>query len=253
MTRNPVAVAVFVAVLASVLLVGTAGALSVSVTEEGSSISVDVTQDGEPVEDAKVTVSGVTGETPLDGDYATDEDGKVVFDEERVSELSGVVNLRITVDTGTSYKSALATVTRSPEIDSPPMGQRMSMNLQESVSGTRGTIESRLDTESRSEVHRTAESVEYLLMRLDDVQFEREALGRNLATGDITVTEFYLRAVENAGERMLIRSSLETQVMHLKEMDEDMLRDEGIDTDALDALVSEIEDDRGINTDRRLT
>lgn len=253
MSRNPVAVAVFVAVLASVLLVGTAGALSVSVTEEGSSISVDVTQDGEPVEDAKVTVSGVTGETPLDGDYATDEDGKVVFDEERVSELSGVVNLRITVDTGTSYKSALATVTRSPEIDSPPMGQRMSMNLQESVSGTRGTIESRLDTESRSEVHRTAESVEYLLMRLDDVQFEREALGRNLATGDITVTEFYLRAVENAGERMLIRSSLETQVMHLKEMDEDMLRDEGIDTDALDALVSEIEDDRGINTDRRLT
>lgn len=256
MSKKSVAFTVFVALsLASVVLVGTAGALSVSVTEEGSSISVEVTDDGAPIEGADVTVSGVTRETSLDGEYTTDENGRVVFDDESVSEISGVVNLRITVEYESSYKSALATVTRSPELDSSPMGQRMSMNLHESVSKTRGTIEGRMDTRmsTESDISQTAEQVDEMLVRLNNVRFERQALGRNLATGDISVSEFYLRAVENSGEEVLLKNSIKEKVRHLSSFDEETLRQNGVDTQELNDLAQEMEGDREINADERLT
>jgi len=246
---------VFVALcLASVALVGTAAALSISVTEGGSSISVEVTDDGAPVEDADVMVSGVTKETPLDGEYTTDENGRVVFDDESVSEVSGVVNLRITVESGSSYKSALATVTRSPELDSSPMGQRMSMNLHESVSKTRGTVESRMDTRmgTESDIRQTAERVDEMLVRLSDVRFERQALGRNLATDDISVSEFYLRAVENSGEEVLLKNSIREKVRYLSSFDEETLRENSVSTKELNDLLREIKSNREINADERL-
>lgn len=255
MSKKSVAFTVFAAVfLASVVLVGTAAALSVSVTEEGSSISVEVTQNGVPVENADVSVSGVTRETPLDGEYKTDENGRIVFDDESVSEVSGVIHLRITVESGPSYKSALATVTRSPELDSSPMGQRMSMNLHESVSSTRGTVESRMDARrsTASDIRRTAEQVDEMLVRLSDIRFERQALGRNLATGDISVSEFYLRAIENSGEEILLKNSIKETVRHLSSFDEETLRENGVDTEELEDLLQEIEGNRQINADERL-
>ena len=255
MSRKSVAFAVFVAVcLASVALAGTAGALSVSVTEGESTISVEVTENGDPVQGADVTVSGVAEETPLDGEYTTDENGRVVFAGSSVSGLSGVVHLRINVESGPSYKSAIATLTRSPELDSSPMGQRMSMSLHESVSKTRGTVESRMDARRStvSDVRRTAEQVDEMLVRLSNVRFERQALGRNLATGDISVSEFYLRAVENSGEEAMLRRSIEETVSHLSEFDEETLEENGIDTEELSDLRREVKAGQEINANERL-
>ena len=253
MSRKSVAFAVFVAVcLASVALAGTAGALSVSVTEGESTISVEVTENGDPVQGADVTVSGVAEETPLDGEYTTDENGRVVFAGSSVSGLSGVVHLRINVESGPSYKSAIATLTRSPELDSSPMGQRMSMNLHKSVSKTRGTVEGRLDSRRMTDIRRTAEDIDEMLVRLSDVRFEREALGRNLATGDISVSEFYLRAVENSGREALLRNSIREKVHYLNSFDEDTLRKNGVETDELGALVREVNGNLEIDADERL-
>lgn len=255
MPRNSTAVALLVAVcLASVFLVGTAGALSIGVTEEGSNVSLQVTDGGEPVENAQVTVSGVTGETPLDGEYVTNSDGRVIFEEEKVAELSGVVNLRITVEAGGSYKSALTTLMRSPEIDSPPMGQRMSVSLSKSVSETRGKVEGRMDAlrTNASQIRRTAEHVDETVVRLTNTQFERRVLGRRLAAGDITASEFYVRSVEMAGEVALLRSSLRETVRHLSEYDEGRLREEGVNTQELKALRNELKRGNRIDTDRRI-
>ncbi|MDZ7687418.1 MAG: hypothetical protein U5J64_01630 [Halobacteriales archaeon] len=263
MSRKSVAVTVLVALaLTSVLFVGTAGALSVSFTQDSSSVSVEVTENGEPVEGATVSVSGVSEETPLDGEYVTDSDGKVVFEDERLDEISGIVNLRLTVEYDGSFKSAITTLARSPEVGSPPMGQRMSMSMHKSVAGTRGTIESRLNAErasasvsaaGTSEARRTAEQIDEMLVRLDEVRFERQALGRNLATGDITVSEFYLRLVENAGEEARLVSSLRETVRHLSSFDEARLRENGVDTEELDALLRELDGSRQIDANQRLT
>ena len=255
MPRNSTAAVLLVAVcLASVLLVGAAGALSISVTEEGSNVSLQVTEAGEPVENAQVTVSGVTGETPLDGEYMTNSDGKVSFEEEKVAELSGVVNLRITVEAGGSYKSALTTLTRSPEIDSPPMGQRMSVSLSKSISETRGKVEGRMDAlrTNASQIRRTAKHVDETVVRLTNTRFERQVLGRRLAAGDITASEFYVRSVEMSGEVALLRSSLRETVRHLSEYDQERLREEGVNTRELEALRNELERENRVNTNRRL-
>jgi len=256
MSKKSVAVVVLaVFALTSVLLVGTAGALSVSVTQDSSSVSVEVTENGEPVEGASVSVSGVSEETPLDGEYVTDSNGRVVFGDDRIEQLSGIVNLRITVDHEGSFKSAITTLARSPEIGSPPMGQRMSMSLHKSVADTRGTIESRLYAEKTnpSEIRQTAEEIDGMLVRLDDVRFERQALGRNLATGDISVSEFYLRMVENAGEEARLISSLGVTVRHLSSYDDGRLRANGVDVEELEALLNEIESDQRIDANQRLT
>ena len=256
MSKKSVAVVVLVVfILTSVLLVGTAGALSVSVTQDSSGVSVEVTDNNEPVEGASVTVSGVSDVTPLDGEYVTDNNGRVVFGDESIEQLSGIVNLRITVEHEDSFKSAITTLARSPEIGSPPMGQRMSMSLHKSVADTRGTIESRLNTEmtDSSETRRIAEQIDEMPVRLDDVRFERQALGRNLATGDITVSEFYLRIVENAGEEARLISSLGVTVRHLSSYDDETLRESGVDVQELDSLLEEIESERGIDATERLT
>lgn len=255
MQRTSVAVVVLVSVcLASVLLVGTAGALSVSVTDQGSTVSLQVTENGEPVEGAVVSVSGVSEETPLDGEYVTNGEGRVVFEEEDVSEISGVVNLRITVEADGSYRSALTTLTRSPEIDSPPMGQRMSVSLHESVSETRGTIEGRMDAlrTNASQIHRTAEHVDETVVRLSNTRFERQVLGRRLAAGDITASEFYIRSVETAGEVALLRNSLRETVRHLSGYDEERLRQEGVNVEDLEALRNNLENGTRVDTNRRL-
>jgi len=255
MPRDSTAVTLFVVVcLASVLLVGTAGALSVSVTQEGPDISVEVTEGGDPVEDAKVSVSGVTTETPLDGEYSTDGNGMVFFDEEDVAELSGVIHIRITVEADGSYRSDLTTLTRSPEIESPPLGNRISVSLGKSVSKTRGTVEGRMDAlrSNASQIHRTATHVDETLERLGNVRFEREVLGRELAAGDISASEFYIRRVEKTGEAVLLRSSLRETVEHLSEYEDSRLREEGVDTEELEALGDELRSGGNVDTNRRI-
>lgn len=255
MPRKSTAVTLFVAVcLASVFLVGAAGALSVSVTQEGSEVFVEVTEGGEPVEDAKVSVSGVTTETPLDGEYSTDEDGRVSFDDDDVAGLSGVIHLRISVEADGSYKSDLTTLTRSPEVESPPLGQRISVSLGRSVSETRGTVEGRMDAirTNASQIRRTATHVDGTLERLGNVRFEREVLGRNLAAGDITASEFYIRRVEKTGESALLRSSLRETVEHLSAYGDERLREEGIDTVELEVIRDELNRGSRIDTNRRI-
>jgi hypothetical protein len=252
MTRVPTAVFVSL-LLTAVLLTGTAGALSVSVAEGESDITVEVTDEGDAVGGANVTVSGVTGETALDGEYTTNEDGRVAFGDDATSRLSGVIHLRVTVEYAGSYKSVLTTFTRGPEAGSTPMGHRMSMSLQEPVASTHGKIMGRLNAaEGGSEVRATAERVDVLLANLSDTEFRREVLGRDLAAGEISASEFYLEAVKNARRSATLRGALGENVDRLNGYSEDRLRDEGIDVSELRALSEGLSEGVSIDTDRRL-
>ncbi|MCX2818048.1 hypothetical protein EGH25_01595 [Haladaptatus sp. F3-133] len=246
---------VFVSLLIGiVLLTGTAGALSVTVAEGESDITVEVSQEGDGVGGANVTVSGVTGETPLDGEYVTNDDGRVVFDEDATSQLSGVIHLRVTVDHAGSYKSVLTTFTRGPEAGSTPIGHRISMSLQEPVAGTHGKIMGRLNAgdEGGSEVHATADRIDILLSNLSDAKFRREVLGRDLAAGEISASEFYLGAVKNARRSAMLRGALNENVDVLTDYDDERLRDEGIDVRELQALNESLNRGGAVDTDRRL-
>lgn len=255
MSKLPTAVFVFaIVVLGVVSLAGTATALSVTVAEEGSDITIQVTEDGMPVDGAEVRVSGVTRETPLDGEYTTTRDGEVRFREARTEDLEGVVHLRITVDTGSSFRSVLTSVTRSPEEGPSPMGHRMSMSIQESVASTHGMVESRLDTSDAGEddVRAQAEEVDRILEGLGDAEFEREVLGRDLAAGEISSSEFYLSAVENARKSSSLRSGMSVRVDYLSRYDDETLRESGVRVDELDELRQEIEGSRSVDTNRRI-
>ncbi|MFP4188833.1 MAG: hypothetical protein ACLFR5_05445 [Halobacteriales archaeon] len=253
MTRVPTG-AIFVSLLlTAVLLTGTASALSVSVAEGESDITVEVTDEGDAISGANVTVSGVTGETPLDGEYVTDDEGRVVFDEEETSQLSGVIHLRVTVKHADSYKSVLTTFTRGPQAGSTPMGHRMSMSLQEPVASTHGKIMGRLNSaEEGSEVRATAERVDVLLANLSDTEFRREVLGRDLAAGEISTSEFYLEAVKNARRSATTRGALKENVEVLSGYGEGYLRDEGVDVEDLDALRKSLSEGRATDSDIRL-
>jgi len=255
MSRLPTFVFVFaVVVLGVVSLAGTATALSVTVAEEGADITIQVTEDGMPVDGAEVRVSGVTRETPLDGEYTTTRDGEVRFREARTKDLEGVVHLRITVDTGTSFRSVLTSVTRSPEEGPSPMGHRMSMSMQESVASTHGMVESRLDTSGagEGEIRSQAEEVDRILGGLGDAEFEREVLGRDLAAGELSSSEFYLSAVENARKSSSLRSALSERMGYLSRYDDETLRENGVRVDELNELREEIEGSRSVDTDRRI-
>jgi hypothetical protein len=253
MQRVPTGVVVLgVVVFALVSAAGTAGALSVTVAEEGEEISIIVTDEGDPVREADVSISGVTRETVLDGEYETDWDGRVTFNRQQTQDLSGVVHLRITVESGGSYKSVLTTLTRSSEVGPSPMGHRMSMSLQDSVAGTRGKVEGRLATaNSGEEVEATAGRVDSLLRDLGDAQFRREVLGRDLSAGEISPSEFYLEAVKNAGRSASIRNALKENVEYLISYEEERLLESGVDVQELNELHDEIQDGR-IDTDRRI-
>lgn len=255
MSRLPVFVFVFgVVLLGAVSLAGTATALSVTVAEEEADITIQVTEGGMPVDGAEVSVSGVRGETPLDGEYTTTRDGEVRFREARTEDLEGVVHLRITVDTGSSFRSVLTSVTRSPEEGPSPMGHRMSMSIQESVASTHGMVEGRLDTSDADErdVRSQAEEVDRMLERLGDAEFEREVLGRDLAAGEVSSPEFYLSAVENVRETSSLRSSLSERVNYLSRYDEEVLNENGVRVNELDELRQEIRGSRSVDTDRRI-
>jgi len=254
MTKKSAALAALVGlVLAVVLVAGTAGALSVSVAEGESEITVEVTEGGEPVEGADVTVSGVTGETPLDGEYVSDENGDVVFGEGLTSELSGVVHVRVTVETAGSYKSVLTTFARGPASGSTPVGHRMSMSLQEPVASTHGKVMGRLDTgASEGGVRATADRVDALLANLSETGFRREVLGRDLAAGEISASEFYLGAVKNARRSATVRGALEENVGYLSGHDDDRLREAGVDVGELASLRRSLSEGGGVDTDRRL-
>lgn len=255
MTRIPSAVVVFIALLvAAVVLTGTASALSVSVAEGESDITVEVTEGGSPVPNANVTVSGVTGETPLDGEYLTDENGRVSFGGEKTSELSGIVHLRVTVESSGSYKSILTTFTRGPDADSSPMGHRMSMSFQESVASTHGKIVGRLDAAETEDsgVRATAKRVDTLLANLSETKFRREVLGRDLAAGEISASEFYLEAVKNARRSSTIRGALEENVGRLSRYSDERLREEGVDAGDVKSLRESLRQGRSVDTDTRL-
>jgi len=254
MPRNSTAVAVLTLLLLSAAaLAGTASALSVTVAEGDADITVEVTESGEPVRGANVTVSGVTGETPLDGEYTTDASGRVKFSGEQTSELSGVVHLRVTVDSGRSYKSVLTTFTRGPEAGSSPIGHRMSMSLQEPVASTHGKILGRLGTsETNTTVRAAADSVDTLLANLSNTEFRREVLGRDLAAGEISPSEFYLRAVKNARRSSTLRGALAEYVGYLNGHSDERLRESGVDVEAYTSLRNELTEGRSVNTDRRI-
>lgn len=255
MEERPSAVVVFAVVLVSAVFVtGTAGALSVSVAEGESDITVEVTEGGEPVADANVTVSGVTGETPLDGRYETNQRGTVVFGDGKTSELSGIVHLRVTVESPGSYKSVLTTFARGPDAESSPIGHRMSMSLQESVASTHGKVVGRLNAaeSGRSEVRATAERVDTLLSNLSETEFRREVLGRDLAAGEISASKFYLEAVKNARRSSTLRGALEENVDRLSSYGDERLRKEGVNPDAVGSLHERLRQGRSVDTDARL-
>jgi hypothetical protein len=252
MLKSPSAVTVLAVLLVAIAVAsGTAGALSVSVAESDEDITIEVTEGGDPVPNANVTVSGVTSETSLDGEYVTDREGRVSFGD-RTSDLSGVVHLRISVDSGDSFKSVLTTFARGPDSSSTPIGHRMSMSLQEPVASTHGKVVSRLDSGGVSNVRATAQNINSLLANLSDTQLRREVLGRDLAAGEISTSEFYVGAVKNARRGATLRGALEQEVERLSRYSDERLRDEGVDVEEFEALREEVGTGRSINTDRRL-
>lgn len=242
-------------VLCLVLLVGTATATSISVGQQGDEVFIEVKDDGNPVTNASVTVSGVNKETPLDGGYVTDEDGLVIFGEGNVEELKGVVHLRITVRKGGSIKSALSTITRGSDVGSAPLGQRMAKGLHGSAESTRGKIEARMNTAKKedTEINKLGEEIDQAIVSLGDAYFEREVISRDLAAGDINTTVFYLRTVKNTGDIAFLRSSLDESVSYLNRYSDPRLSENGIDPVELERLRIELERDRVIGTDRRIT
>ena len=253
MSRRSTAVAVLAVLVSAVVLTGTATALSVTVAEGESDIAVEVTEGGDPVSGANVTVSGVTGETPLDGEYTTDRDGRVEFSQAKTAEISGVVHLRVTVDSGNAYKSVLTTLTRGPDAGSSPIGHRISMSLQEPVASTHGKIVGRLNAaEEGSGVRATAERVDVLLANLSETEFRREVLGREFAAGDISASEFYLEAVKNARRSATFRGALRENVDRLSGYSDERLREEGVDVEQLTEMRNRLRQGRSIDTDVRL-
>jgi len=242
-------------VLCLVLLIGTASATSISVGQQGQEVFIEVKDDGNPVNNASVTVSGVDEETPLDGEYVTDEDGLIIFDGEGMKELKGVVHLRITVRKDGSIKSALSSITRGSEVGSAPLGQRMSKGLHGSAESTRGKIEARMNVINKGErgIEKLGEDIDQTIVNLGNAQFEREVISRDLAAGDINATVFYLRTVRNTGDIAFLRSSLDESVSYLNRYSDPRLSENGIDPVELERLRIELEDDRVIGTDRRVT
>ncbi|MDY7081500.1 MAG: hypothetical protein SXQ77_03620, partial [Halobacteria archaeon] len=180
-------------------------AISVSVTQQDTDIIIQVTQGNQPVEGATVEVTGISNSTPLDGNYTTNRNGVVVFDGNQTEGLQGVIHLRIDVRTQNRYKSVLTTITRSPDVrKSAPLGQRISMGLQNSVASTRGTVNGNIFITRVESVATDENKVEILrdhavqiLDKLEEKRVERNALGRMLATGSISPSKFYVRMVEN--------------------------------------------------------
>jgi len=248
-------VPVLLVTLCLLLLTGAASATSVTVAQQENELYIEVTDNGEPVEGASVTVAGVEEETPLDGEYVTDEDGLVVFGSDVVKELEGVVHLRITVEKDGVIKSSLSTITRGSETGSAPLGQRVSMGLHESTQSTRGKIEGRMNAAKTDDVNVSdlGEDVDQILASLGEARFEREVISRDLAAGEITTNGFYLRTVKNTGQIAFLRSALGESVRYLGDYDDDTLAVNGIETVELERLRLELERDRVIDTDRRVS
>lgn len=250
--RHVVTPVLLVALLGLTAVTGTATAaedLSVAITEETSTITIDVTRDGEPVEAATVTVSGIGNETPLDGEYRTDGRGRIIFGPDHTRNISGVVHLRLTVETETVTTSQLATITRSPDVRrSAPLGQRISMSLQDSVARTRGAVEGTMfvtdlesidDEEGKIDVLRS--HAERTLQRLDERELERQALGRRHATGDVDTATFFTQAIEISAKQSMLREDLATTLRRLDRFDDRALEKKGVRVDAMRDLRESLE------------
>ncbi|MDY6778957.1 MAG: hypothetical protein SV760_00085 [Halobacteria archaeon] len=242
---------------------GTASAaetISVGVEEQGKRIIVEVTRGTEPLSNANVTVQGVGNSTPLDGTYVTGSDGTVVFGEKKTSNLSGVIHLRIGVETNRSYKSVLTTITRTPDLsESAPLGQRISMSLQDTAAGTRGAVEGNIfvtrvesidSDENKIEV--LAEHAENTLENLSRAKFERQVLGRRFATGKISLSEFYTQILENSGRVKSLRSDLRATLERLGRFSDQQLRQSDVDPDAVDSLLRTLRNRGNVDTDTSL-
>lgn len=252
-------VSVLVLLLAAASAGVAAGELGISVAEEGESLVIEVSSDGEPAEGANVTVSGVDGETDLDGEYVTGPEGRVVFSENMTANLSGVVYLRITVDYEGSYRSALSSVTRSPDFDDAGLGHRLSKTLSESVAETQGEVEGRLKVREAlrpiggtNRAHLLSTAVNERLIQLGEARFELSVVGNKYATGDISEDQYYVQTVHRSGEVEYLETYIPHATKALGDVDEDALEREEVDEEALAALLKEVESGEQIDGDRRI-
>lgn len=252
-------VSVLVCLLAAASAGVAAGELGVSVAEEGESVVIEVSSDGEPADGANVTVSGVDGETDLDGAYVTGPEGRVVFSENMTENLSGVVYLRITVDYEGSYRSALSSVTRSPDFDDAGLGRRLSKTLSESVAETQGEVEGRLKVReafrpigATNRAHLLSTSVNERLIQLGEARFELRVVGNKYATGDISDEQYYIQTVHRSGQVMYLEAYVPYAAQALADVDEDALERDGVDEEELTALLEEVESGEQIDGDRRI-
>lgn len=230
--------------------------LSVGISERDSTITIEVTRDGEPLTDANVTVRSVGNETALDGDYTTDAAGEVVFGPEDTRDLSGVVHLRISVDGPRVSTAQLATITRNPDVEeSAPLGQRISMELQDSVGRTRGAVEGAIfvtDLESVDgevgKIDLLRSHAEQTIDRIEELQLEERALGRRHATGTMDSAAYYTQLVAAAGGRARLRADLGTSLDRLAQFDDSALTDAGVDVDSLRRLRERLASGREIQS-----
>lgn len=235
--------------------VGTAAEdLAVGITEEASTVTIEVHQSGVPVSGANVSVASVGPASALDGEYVTDDDGEVVFDSEKTENLSGVHHFRVTVETASVSKSRLATITRSPDVErSAPLGQRISMSLQDSAARTRGAVAGTIFVTGIEDVANDEDKIDVLRSHaeltiddLEELRLERQALGRRHATGDLNLTAFFTEVIQNSGQRAMHRQDLQTTLDRLDRYSVERLEQSGVDVASMRRVERRLRADRSI-------
>lgn len=260
--KKGVLIAVSLGVLALVFLglmsgVAAAQSITTSVTQQGQNVIIEVNRGDRPVAGATVTVTSLGNTTELDGEYVTGGNGQVVFGETEVQELSGVVHLRIDVETGNSYRSELVTITRSPNIEeSAPLGQRLSMSLERGVASTRGTIQGNVLVTRVESIGADENKIEVLrdhavevIRNISQRNVRQETLGRRLATGQISPLQFYVQTVDNLAYIEMLRSDLTITLQRLNKFDARLLHDNGVDPGAADSMQRSLQEGGEISTD----
>lgn len=235
--------------LLSILLTipSTAQPLEVQVVEETSRISIIVNQNGEPVSGAVVRISGLGEETALDGEYITNENGKVIFNKD----LSGVTNLRIEVESGRNFISTVTTIVRGPDIQKAPLGQQMWNELRQSSKRTEGVIIGSLTTKNSS-IERLSRKAQSLLVDIIDKNVQKERLGREYVTRQITIDEYYFSTINNEVRREKIRYNLLMILEELRKYPESILKKSEINTEAINQHYNDILEGKNLETTRRI-
>ncbi len=224
--------------------------ISVKVIEEDPIIAIEVTMGSEALENATVRISGLQNETPLDGEYTTNNQGRVEF-EEKAEDLYGVVNLRIEVQTDSSIKSIISTIVRGPNIEEAPIGKQLWTTLRKGAKRTKGKIQGNLTVKNSSLRYLVRES-QRILADIMDSNIEKEGLGRRYATGAITLNEYFYEASNIEVRKSRLRGKLLFILRDIRLYSDSELEKVGVNPTSVEIHYNDLSEGRQLETSRRI-